>query len=71
MAFDIRGMRARGYGWDDIAAMLAEKGLELSAKTLRTYLYRVGVDGSEPSSERKRRRTEPALSGKPSAAILA
>ncbi len=66
MASDIRGMRARGYGWDDIAAMLAEKGLELSAKTLRTYLHRVGADGSEPSPERKRRRAEPVRATSPS-----
>jgi hypothetical protein len=66
MASDIRGMRARGYGWDDISAMLAEKGLELSAKTIRTYLHRVGGDGSEPSPRRKRRRAEPVRAASPS-----
>jgi hypothetical protein len=66
MASDIHGMRSRGYGWDDIAAMLADKGMDLSVKTIRSYLYRAGGDRFDPTPRRKRRRGEPVRATSPS-----
>ena len=58
MASDIHAMRSKGYSWNDIAAMLAEKGLQMSASTLRTYLGRTGATSTGESTRRKRRRRE-------------
>ena len=58
MASDIHAMRARGYGWNDIAAMLADMGLQLSATTIQEYVRRVGGNAPEASTGRKRRRGE-------------
>ncbi|MGD0680335.1 MAG: hypothetical protein ABSC94_33585 [Polyangiaceae bacterium] len=58
MASDIHAMRSKGYSWNDIAAMLAEKGLQMSASTLRTYLGRTGATSTGESTRRKRRRRD-------------
>jgi hypothetical protein len=58
IASDIHAMRSKGYSWNDIAAMLAEKGLQMSAATLRTYLGRTGATSAGESTHRKGRRRE-------------
>ena len=49
VAPEIRGMRSRGYGWDEIARTLSERGVALSVSTIRAYLRRVGGPAEEPS----------------------
>jgi len=51
-------MRSKGYGWNDIAAVLTESGLEVSAATLRTYLSRVASEPSHPRQGHPRRGRE-------------
>jgi hypothetical protein len=48
LASEIHAMRSNGYGWSDIAAVLTESGLEVSATTIRTYLGRVTSEPSRP-----------------------
>lgn len=52
MASEIHGLRAKGYGWHDITAMLGERGLRMSTSTLRTYLSRVAGEKRGPSLRR-------------------
>ncbi len=37
----IQSLRAKGYGWTAVAAMLSEHGVPVSVAALRTYLRRV------------------------------
>jgi hypothetical protein len=58
MASEIHAMRSKGYSWNDIAVVLTESGLEVSATTLRTYLGRVASEPSHPRQGHPRRRRE-------------
>jgi len=51
-------LRAKGYSWTAVAAMLSERGVPVSVAALRTYLRRVREDAAEdaPRSPPKRSR---------------
>jgi hypothetical protein len=66
MASEIHAMRSKGYGWNDIAAVLTESGLEVSATTLRTYLGRVASEPSPPRQGHPRRRRKSFAANIPS-----
>ncbi len=53
IAADIHALRSKGYEWEDIIAMLSDKGLQMSVATLRTYLKRVGGDRPGEPAHRK------------------
>jgi hypothetical protein len=53
VASDIHALRSKGYEWEDITAMLSDKGLQMSVATLRTYLKRVGGDRPGEPAHRK------------------
>ena len=58
MASELHAMRSKGYGWSDIVAMLAEKGLLVTPSTLRNHLSHIKTDAAKASRGR-RRRVEP------------
>jgi hypothetical protein len=68
MASEIHAMRSKGCGWSDIAVVLTENGLQVSATTLRTYFGRVAGDASRPPRRAPRRHREPVLPTAPIAA---
>jgi hypothetical protein len=58
LAPHILALRAKGYGWTAVAAMLSERGVPVSAAALRTYLRRVPegtLERREHTSERRPR----------------
>jgi hypothetical protein len=50
-------MRAKGYGWTAIAAMLSERGLPVSPAALRTYLRRGRTDAPVAKVRRPTKRS--------------
>ncbi len=54
----ILSLRAKGYGWTAVAAMLSEHGVPVSVAALRTYLRRVREEAASeaPRSPTKRLR---------------
>ncbi len=46
LAPQIEALRAKGYGWAAVAAMLSEHGVPVSVAALRTYLRRVREDAA-------------------------
>ncbi|MGA3124919.1 MAG: hypothetical protein ABSF69_29600 [Polyangiaceae bacterium] len=59
MASELYAMRSKGYGWSDIAEMLAEKGLHVTPSTLRNHLSHIKSEGAKAARGR-RQRVEPA-----------
>jgi hypothetical protein len=57
MASELYAMRSKGYGWSDIVAMLAEKGLHVTPSTLRNHLSHIKSAGAK--APRGRHRVEP------------
>jgi hypothetical protein len=59
LAPEIFDMRQKGHRWDDIAAWLSKRDVQVSSAALRTYLRRMPA---EPASKKPRRqRPSPAL----------
>jgi hypothetical protein len=56
----ILSLRAKGYSWTHVAAMLTERGVPVSVAALRTYLRRVR---EEAASERSRAPTRRSREG--------
>jgi hypothetical protein len=54
----IFSLRAKGYSWTAVAAMLSERGLPISVAALRTYLRRVREEAAKekPRTQTKRLR---------------
>ena len=50
---NIEGMRQRGYSLEDIATILAERGVEIAGPTLKSYLQRTKPSSKKPSLKRK------------------
>jgi hypothetical protein len=69
MAAEIHAMRSKGYGWSDIAVVLTENGLHVSATTLRSYFSRVAGDVSRAPRRAPRRHHKPVPPPAPSAVI--
>jgi hypothetical protein len=63
----ILGLRAKGYSWTAVAAMLSERGVPVSVAALRTYLRRVRVEAESeaPRSMGKRSRDGRAVARPP------
>jgi hypothetical protein len=56
----IETLRAKGYSWASVAAMLSEHGIPVSVAALRTYLRRAREEapkGASPAAARRSRRT--------------
>jgi hypothetical protein len=58
LAPQIFALRAKGYSWTAVAAMLSERGLPISVAALRTYLRRVREEAADekPRTQTKRLR---------------
>ncbi|MBA5687224.1 hypothetical protein [Rugamonas apoptosis] len=59
LADDIRALLKKGYTYTEIANVLAEHGVQVSTRTLRTYMARIGGGGA------KRKRAMPGTLGVP------
>ena len=57
LAPELHAMRSKGYAWGDIAALLTNNGVPVSAVALQSYLWRARVadETDRPASRRKRR----------------
>jgi hypothetical protein len=57
LAPELHVMRSKGYSWSDIAALLTNNGVPVSAVALQSYLWRARVadETDRPASRRKRR----------------
>jgi hypothetical protein len=53
----ISALRAKGYSWTAVAAMLSEHGIPVSVAALRTYLRRVREEAASESSRPATRRS--------------
>ena len=51
-------LRSDGYAWDEILAMLRQKGVSLTLNTLRDYLKPRGSNGSKARDEKSVARTK-------------
>ncbi len=51
-------LRADGYAWDEILAMLQHKGVSLTLNTLRDYLKPRGADGGKAGDGKSAVRTQ-------------
>ena len=65
MASELYAMRSKGYGWSDIVAMLAEKGLHVTPSTLRNHLSHIKSAGAKAPRGRRAGRARPRESAKP------
>jgi hypothetical protein len=63
----ILALRAKGYSWTGVAAMLSERGVPVSVAALRTYLRRVREEAANevPRTGAKRLRDGRALARPP------
>ena len=63
----IVALRAKGYGWKAVAAMLSERGVPVSVAALRTYLRRVREEAASetPRTSAKRSRDGRATAQQP------
>jgi hypothetical protein len=63
----IQALRAKGYSWTAVAAMLSERGVPVSVAALRTYLRRVREEAADeaPRSPTKRSRDGRAVARPP------
>jgi len=57
---EIRGALAKGYSYDDLAAMFSEKGIDISALTLKRYVSsgRSRAGKTKTAATRTRRKTK-------------
>jgi hypothetical protein len=57
LAPELHAMRSKGYSWSDIATLLTNNGVPVSAVALQSYLWRARVadETERPASRRKRR----------------
>ena len=57
LAPELHAMRSKGYSWSDIATLLTNNGVPVSAVALQSYLWRARVadETDRPASRRKRR----------------
>jgi hypothetical protein len=61
----IEALRAKGYSWTSVAAMLSEHGVPVSVAALRTYLRRAREEapkGASPAAARRSRTTRAVAS---------
>ena len=57
LAPELHAMRSKGYSWSEIATLLTNNGLPVTAVALQSYLWRARVadETERPTSRRKRR----------------
>ena len=68
LAPELTALRARGWGLQALAALLAEGGVRISSGTLKNYLQRAGATRKR---RRKRNSTTPSTSAAPNGALPA